>query len=317
VQGNTDSELAIVLVAYNCEAWLGRCLKALPSALAGRSADVVVVDNASSDDSAEVASAHHGVTLIRNHENLGFAAAVNQGVRASSARWVLLLNPDTDPGPGAIDNLLTFALAHPENRLYGGRTLREDGTLDPASCWGLPSLWSTLCFALGLTTAFRGSRLFDPESLGRWQRDSVREVGMVAGCLMLVGRDTWDELGGLDESYFVYGEDADFNARARKLGASPIVVPSAQIVHAKGVSSGSSHLPLLLSGKITFARKHFPQGQATLVVWMLRSGTAVRAVASRALVRETIWTEAWVRRSEWWSGFPQGAVVRQSSPGGR
>jgi GT2 family glycosyltransferase len=291
------------MVAYNCADWVGRCLVALPAALAGRSAEIIVVDNASSDHSVDVVKKHLDSLLIQNRQNVGFAAAVNQGVRASDSRWVLLLNPDTDPCRGSIDALVEFAEAHPENRIYGGRTLKEDGSLDPASCWGLPSVWSTMCFAMGLNTIFQGSRFFDPESLGRWQRDSVREVGMVTGCLLLVDRHTWDALGGFDERYFVYGEDADFSARARAIGALPIITPSAQIVHAKGVSSGDSHLPLLLAGKITYARQHFPGIQASMVVCMLRLGTAIRALASRALMRETIWTSAWRRRPEWWTGF--------------
>ena len=217
---------------------------------------------------------------------------------------MLLLNPDTLPRPGSLHALLEFAESHPENKIYGGRTLKEDGSLDPASCWGLPSVWSTACFAVGLTTVLQGSRIFDPESLGRWQRDTVREVGMVTGCLLLVTRETWEALGGLDERYFVYGEDADFSARAKALGARPIITPSAQIVHAKGVSSGDSHLPLLLAGKITYARQHFPGARAGLVVSMLRTGAAVRALGSRTLRRETIWTSAWTRRREWWTGFP-------------
>lgn len=298
------SELAVVLVAYNSADWLGRCLGALPEGLAGRSAEIIVVDNASSDGSAEIAAAHPDVFLIRNSRNVGFAAAVNQGVRASGSPWVLLLNPDTLPHPGSLNALLEFAESHPSNQIYGGRTLQEDGSLDPASCWGLPSVWSAVCFGMGLTTVFQRSRIFDPESLGRWERDTVREVGMVTGCLLLVRRQTWDALEGLDERYFVYGEDADFSARARALGARPIITPSAQIVHAKGVSSGSSHLPLLLAGKITYARRHFPAGRARLVVSMLRAGIVVRAAGSRALRRETIWTSAWTRRREWWTGFP-------------
>lgn len=298
------NELAVVMVTYNCADWVGRCLDALPASLAGRSAEVVVVDNASSDGSAAAVAAHPGVRLVENERNVGFAAAVNQGVRASSAPWVLLLNPDTDPRPGSLAALLDFAEAHPSNQVYGGRTLKEDGSVEPSSCWGLPTVRSAVCFALGLNTAFPGSRLFDPESLGGWQRDTVREVGMVTGCLLLVPRSTWDALGGLDEQFFVYGEDADFSARARALGARPIITPSAEIVHAVGVSASSSKLPLLLAGKITYARRHFPGAQAPLVVSTLRIGAVLRALGSRALRRETIWTAAWQRRREWWDGFP-------------
>lgn len=294
----------MVLVTYNCADWVGRCLDALPAALAGRSAEVVVVDNASVDGSVAAVLRHPDVDLLTNERNVGFAAAVNQGVRASSAPWVLLLNPDTDPRPGSLDALVAFAEANPMHLVYGGRTLTEDGAVEPSSCWGLPSVWSTLCFALGLNTVFQGSRVFDPESLGGWRRDTVREVGMVTGCLLLIPRSTWDALDGLDEQFFVYGEDADLSARARAIGARPIITPSAEIVHAVGVSASSSKLPLLLAGKITYARRHFPGRRAGLVVSLLRIGAGVRALGSRALRRETIWTAAWQRRGEWWDGFP-------------
>jgi N-acetylglucosaminyl-diphospho-decaprenol L-rhamnosyltransferase len=298
------NDLAVVLVTYNCADWVGRCLDALPAALAGRSAEVVVVDNASADESVAAVLRHPEAELLVNERNVGFAAAVNQGVRASDAPWVLLLNPDTDPRPGSLDALLTFAEANPTHLIYGGRTLREDGAVEPSSCWGLPSVWSTICFALGLNTVFPRSRVFDPESLGRWPRDTVREVGMVTGCLLLIPRSTWEALGGLDEQFFVYGEDADLSARARALGARPIITPAAEIVHAVGVSASSSKLPLLLAGKITYARRHFPGAQAQLVVTLLRTGAGVRALGSRALRRETIWTAAWQHRRAWWDGFP-------------
>lgn len=297
------AEVSIVLVTYNCADWLGRCVGALPAALRGRTAQIVVVDNASHDDSAALAARYEHVLLIRNDENVGFATAVNQGVDASSARWVLLLNPDTEPSAGSIDSLMSFADAHPSNLIYGGRTLTEDGRVDPHSCWGLQTVWSAVCFGLGLNTVFAKNRVFDPESLGTWQRDSTREVGMVSGCLLLVRRETWEVLGGLDEQFFVYGEDADFNARARRMGARPIITPTAQIVHAKAVSSAESHLPLLLAGKITYARKHFSPVNSQLVIVLLRNGTALRALGSHILRRETIWTGAWRRRHEWWAGF--------------
>ena len=103
---------------------------------------------------------------------------------------------------------------NPGHGLYGGRTLWPDGTVCPGSCWGKPSLWSLFCFSTLLSTVFKGSRVFDPESLGGWQRDTVREVDIVTGCLLLAPREVWDELGGFDERFFMYGEDGDLALRA-------------------------------------------------------------------------------------------------------
>lgn len=301
-----SADVGIILVTYNSADWIGRCLDSLPAALDGRQAEVVVVDNASSDGSADlVAREHPEVRLIRSERNLGFSGGVNLGARASSAPWVLLLNPDMQARPGALRSLLEFAEKNPGHGVYGGRTLTVDGRTERSSCWGLPSLWSMACFALGLTTLFHHSRLFDPESLGRWDRDSVREVGMVTGCLLLVDRDDWERLGGMDERYFVYGEDADFSARARKLGLRPIITPDAEVVHAIGKSSNgpAGSMPLVLAGKVTYARTHFGRA-AAVVVALLRLGVFARALGSRVIGRGTKWAECWRGRAAWQQGFP-------------
>src|SRR5690606_31899250 len=112
-----------------------------------------------------IRAAFDDITVVDAGGNVGFAAGVNLGVRHSTARHVLLLNPDTEALPGAIDAIVGFARERPEFGLYGGRTLRPDGTTDPSSCWGDMTLWSLFSFAVGLSTMFKRSTLFDPESL--------------------------------------------------------------------------------------------------------------------------------------------------------
>lgn len=299
------ADLGIVIVTYNCIDWVDRCLDGLPAALDGLKAEVVVVDNASVDGSADQVARHAEVTLIRNAVNVGFARAVNQGAAQSSSAWILLLNPDMELRPGALRRLFDFAQSRPGHGIYGGRTLRPDGQVEPSSCWNLASVWSTFCFASGLSTAFARNRFFDPESIGHWPRDSVREVGMVTGCLLLTPRPVWDELGGLDEHYFVYGEDADFSARARKAGYRPIITPAAEVVHAIGVSSGDggAKMPLLLAGKVSYLNRQFTGPTRTIAIWLLRLGVLVRAVGAKATGRGRKWGTAWSRRSEWWNGF--------------
>jgi N-acetylglucosaminyl-diphospho-decaprenol L-rhamnosyltransferase len=305
--GGVPPEVTIVVVTYESADWVLRALAALPAALDGRRADVVVVDNASRDGSADLVAAERPeVTLVRNQVNVGFATAVNAAVEAAArSPWVLLLNPDTEARPGSLRRLLEFAESHPGHGLYGGRTLTPDGRLEPSSCWGLPTVWSTACFAVGLSTAFHRSPVFDPESLGRWRRDSVREVGMVTGCLLLVDRATWDRLGGLDERYFVYGEDADLAARARRLGLRPVITPDAEVVHAVGGSSPgeAGSRPLMLAGRVTYARTHFAPAAGAVVVGLLRLGVGLRALGARLTGRGRHWAAAWQRRAEWWDGF--------------
>jgi len=307
------SDLSIIVVTYNCESWVGRCLESLPGALQGLDAEVVVVDNASADSSADiVAHGYPDAKLLRNAVNTGFAAAVNLGARQASSDWILLLNPDMQARPGSLRALYEFAQTTPGRGLYGGRTLRPDGGVEPSSCWDLPTLWSTFCFAAGLSTLRPRSTFFDPESMGTWARDSVREVGMITGCLLLVPREVWNSLGGLDERYFVYGEDADFSARARAAGWRPTITPDAEVVHAIGISSNqsSSKMPLLLAGKITYAQTHFDGVARVAAIWLLRAGVAVRAFGSRLTKRGGKWGDAWTQRSSWWDGFGKRASQR-------
>jgi GT2 family glycosyltransferase len=251
------------------------------------------------------------VTLHALSDNLGFGRACNLALRGASSDYVLLLNPDTEVLDRAVDRLVGFARDHPEPGVYGGRTLRPDGTVDPSSCWGLPTLGSLVCFATGLSSAFRGHRLLDPESLGRWPRDSVREVGLVTGCLALVSTPLWHRLGGFDERFWLYGEDADFSLRARAAGARPTIVPQAQIVHVVGASSPdfARKKVLVLQGKVTYLDKHWPRLGA-MGRELLRVGVAVRALASavsgaaRGRPAGQGWGAVWRARAQWLEGWP-------------
>ena len=222
-----------------------------------------------------LATSPHGARVIQLQANIGFARACNLGIARSRGEHVMLLNPDAVLRPEAIDGLVAFFRRDPGTGLVGGRTLRPDGDLDPSSCWGAPSLWSWFCSATGLTSVFRRSRIFDPESLGSWQRDSEREVDIVTGCLLLTSREIWDRLGGFDEDYFMYGEDADLSMRAKELGFRPSITPQATAVHAVGASSSVrlDKLRLLHTGKATLARKRWSLGGGTRGLPCLRPGS--------------------------------------------
>jgi GT2 family glycosyltransferase len=231
---------------------------------------------------------------------------------------VLLLNPDAIIKDGAIEALVGLFADDPRRGLVGGRTIRPDGSLDPGSCWGRPTLWSYFCSAVGLTSMFRRSAWFDPEALGRWQRDSVREVDIVSGCLLLSSREVWQELGGFDPLFFMYGEDADLSLRARAAGYRPSITPSATVVHALSATTGTplAKQRLLLRGKVTLVRKHWPAAVATAGVLCLGGGIGLRALAEQLSRRQdrtmrTLWQE----RSQWGSGWSADPLLPRLAAG--
>lgn len=303
--------LSIVIVTYNSPEWTARCLDALTGDAAPTGAyEIVVVDSGSEPAARDALRARAGqARIVLVDGNIGFGNGCNLGVRHSTGERVLLLNPDAVALPSAIDALVAFDRAHPEHGIVGGRTLRPDGTVDPSSCWAKPTLWSLFCFATGLSTVFKRSRWLDPESMGRWERDSVREVDVVTGCLLLARREVYDALGGFDSDFFLYGEDADLSLRARAAGWRPAITPDAAVTHAVGASSasrGEKHI-LVLTGKATLARKHRRGVNRALAIALLQAGVGLRALPERLRHKENPdWLPAWRERARWRRGFPPG-----------
>jgi N-acetylglucosaminyl-diphospho-decaprenol L-rhamnosyltransferase len=305
-----SADAAVVVVSYNTAHLMADCLDSLDKERGTLEQQVIVIDNGSSDESVEVIGERAHVELIEAGENLGFGRAVNRAAATADAEFLVLLNPDTVVLDHAIERLVAFARAHPGHGLYGGRAVHRDGSFEGSSCWGLPTVWSMTCFALGLTTFFRGSARFDPESLGRWKRDSVRQVGIVTGCLLLVPLELWRDLGGFDERYFMYGEDADLAFRVHAAGMRPVITPEACIVHDVGGASKSrgDKLVLLYRGKATLLRDHFSGWQRRLVLGELVAGVALRTVLASIgpgarLPAADGWRQVWHTRRQWIPGY--------------
>ena len=314
-------DVSIVIVTYKCREAARDCLASIYETTSGVDFEVIVLDNASEDGTVEmVRSDFPDVRVIASPENLGFAAGCNAAAAEAGGDFVFLLNPDTVLHDGTVAHLVEFARSRPENGVYGGRTLRPDGELDPGSCWAAPSLWSLVCFATLLTTAFRGSRFFDPEAMGGWKRDSVREVDIVTGCLLFVTRSRWEELGGFDLRFFMYGEDADFSLRARGMGLRPIVTPDAVVTHEVGVSSKAQadKLILLSSGKATLLRKHWHGLRLRAGLFLLAAGAGLRALLGFGRGRwggsGSAWRDVWRERRRWLAGYPESPEGRPRSP---
>lgn len=302
----TPPAVSLIIVSYQTRELILRALSMLWASHPTVSYEVIVVDNASTDGSADaVASAFPDVRMVRLAHNVGFARAVNVGAARATGHWLLLLNPDTEPVGDVLGELVTFARAHPAHRIYAGRTLHTDGTDDGRSVFALPSLWAYVCFATGLSTVVRRSPLTNPEELPGLDRTTGGPVPAASGCLLLIERAFFTELGGLAPDFFMYSEDIDFCARATEHGASPVLVPSAQVRHVGGASSTSvGKRVMVLRGKTTYLRRRWSRPRAALGRALLATGIAIRALGARLTGRAGYWRGVWAQRRIWLPGWP-------------
>lgn len=304
-------EVTVIIVSYNTRELTVAAVRTLLENSPGLAMRVVVFDNASADGSAEaVAAAFPQVEVIANSDNIGFAAANNRIAGQATTPYVCLLNPDTETHANAINALLAFAKAHPQAGIVGGRTVFRDGSLNPASCWRMMTPWTLFTSTVGLARLFPNSGLFNREAIGGWRRDSVREVDIVVGCLMLVPTKLWRQLGGFDERFFMYGEDADLCLRARALGYRPTITPDATVMHLVGASTKrhADKVCAVMQAKSTLIRRHWPRwlvplGIAQLWLWGLVRGL-VSTIHPDAGQRSRL-RQIWRDRKRWLAGFPE------------
>jgi GT2 family glycosyltransferase len=302
-------EVSLILVSWNTRALTMGCLASLVAAPAALDFEIVLVDNGSSDGTAAaVRAAHPTVRIVNGDTNLGFAGGANLGAGAARGEFLLFLNTDTVVPVGAVDGLVAFAAENLNARLWGGRTVNSDGSVNLACCWARPTLWSILCVSFGLAALFPCSLLFNPESYGGWQRDSIREVDIISGCFLLIQKKFFDRIGRFDERFFLYGEDAELCLRARRNGAKPLFTPSATIVHLGGASSRPEDmLTYLWSARLELAGRLFGTFGGALAAWMMLAGSLLRYLgytlaswpSPSAAERRQMWKMVWQRRALW------------------
>jgi hypothetical protein len=322
----TPPKLSVLVVSYNTRELTLACLRSVV-AQTMLPYELIVVDNASADGSAAaIAAEFPGIVLLAERENHGFAGANNLAAGQARGAYLLLLNPDTVILDGAIDRLMAFAERCPQARIWGGRTLFGDRSLNPASCWRRMGLWNIFCRASGLTGIFPRSGVFNSEAYGGWDRGSERQVDIVSGCFFLISRADWQALGGFDAAFFMYGEEADLCLRAaRLLRAAPRVTPQAVIIHYGGASERvrADKMVRLLRAKRALIERHLPPWQRPLAralfrLWPLsrRAALGMLALAGRRAGGESraVWREIWVRRAEWQDG--SGGPHRRAGQGG-
>ncbi|SPD73163.1 putative glycosyl transferase [uncultured Desulfobacterium sp.] len=229
-------DVSIVIVSYNTSSVIDECIESIEKETRC-SFEIIVVDNASTDDSCEqIAKRHHNVRLIENRQNVGFARANNQGFEVAQGRYFLMLNPDTVILDNAIDKLIHFMDENPSVGICGPRNVGPNRELQ-YSCDHFPSIWNTFCSYTNLINRYPNIKLFRRSRMQYWDYAETRDVQKIMGCSLIVRSDLYKHLDGLDNNFFMYFEETDLCFRAIMGGSRVIYVPSAVIMHYGGESS--------------------------------------------------------------------------------
>jgi N-acetylglucosaminyl-diphospho-decaprenol L-rhamnosyltransferase len=270
--------LAIVIVNYNTRDLLRACLNSLQEATT-RSTAIWVVDNASHDSSVAMLQAEFPtVQLIRNEQNTGFAAANNLAIRAAlqqNAEFVLLLNPDTIAPVGSLDVLVDYLEQYPKVGACGPRLLLPDGSLDLACRRSFPTPEVSLYRMLGLAKLFPHSPRFARYNMTYLSPDIETEVDALVGACMLVRASVIHEVGLLDETYFMYGEDLDWAYQIKQYGWRIMYVPGAIIHHYKRASSSQRPFGAIrnfYAAMRIFYRKYYAATTPAPLGWLIEAG---------------------------------------------
>jgi N-acetylglucosaminyl-diphospho-decaprenol L-rhamnosyltransferase len=316
MRGSSHSETprprpSVIVLTYRSASTLSACIQALRPQVEELGGELLLVDNASPDDTVAVAR-DLGLDVVQTGANLGFAAGCNVAAGKATGDLIVLVNPDSVADEGALAALVDAVQADPDAGPLGGRAHHADGSYDRRSVLGRPSLRGAVLFALGLSTFRRGSRRLDPEHgpLYLSADDGPVPVNAVSGAFLAVPRPLWERLGGFDERFFLYGEDVDLSVRAAAAGWQPTLVPAAGYTHVGGVSStnaGGTGL-MLFRGKVELYRHHLGARSCRLAVVALQLGALLRGAAVLLPVpaiarRARPWWQLFRQRRRWRTGY--------------
>jgi len=230
----TSVEISVVIVAWNTRHYLELCLESLAKDPPRRSMEVLVVDNASADDTIEmIESRFPWVKLIKSKGNLGFSKGNNVAIRECQGWYIALVNPDVIVFPGCLDALADFLDENPKVGDVGPRVFNPDMT-QQSTCRRFPTLWNNLCSATHLEGIFKGRRFFAGEHMFYFKHDQTLAVDVIVGCFSMIRREAFDDVGLLDENLFMYGDDVDWCRRARNAGWQVVFYPGAHAIHDRG-----------------------------------------------------------------------------------
>lgn len=299
------TDLSVIILNWNTKEDLRRCLASMePSVLGQERAgagnagsgrrgagaalaeespiEVIVVDNASTDGSVQMAQEHFPwANVIANAQNVGYSAGNNLGIEAATGRHLLLLNPDTVIHDDALMTLVQFTDARPEAGIVGAKLLNRDGSLQ-YSCRRFPTLANGFFRDTPLGRLFPKNRYNRDYLMTNWDHSTPREVDWVSGAAMLIRRECLEEIGTLDEGFFMYCEDVDICFRARERGWKVFYCPDAVITHLIAQASDQNAAAMLMErhrSMYRFFRKHYADTAHPLIWPVVVAGLSARAGA--------------------------------------
>ncbi len=280
---NFIPKVSIIIVNYNVKDFLSQCLNSIYNSQTDFNFEVIVVDNNSSDSSVELIKRHYPqVTLIALDRNFGFGTANNKGFEVALGKYILILNPDTILQENTLQVMYEYMESNSDVGIAGCKVLNSDGTLQLACRRGFPTPWVAFTKLFGLQKLFPKSKFFGKYNLTYLDPNDFAYVDAISGSFMFARRQVYEQLGGFDSNFFMYGEDLDFCYRAKLNGWKIAYVPTTSIVHYKGQSTKRSIVDntfhFFRSMEI-FTRKHF--GKSILFIWFIKFGIFFRQFFSK------------------------------------
>jgi GT2 family glycosyltransferase len=277
-------DLSIIIVNYNTKELLKQTIQSVIDTTKNIRYEIIVSDNNSTDGSIEMLEKYFPeVKLIKNKDNLGFPKGNNVAVKKSIGRYVLLLNSDTVVIDNCLEKCIKYMDLHKGIGVLGCKVVLKDGQLDHACKRGFPTPEASLFYMLKLHKLFPDSKKFGQYTLGYLHEDEPNEVDSLTGAFMVLRRETVDEVGLLDEEFFMYGEDIDWCYRIKEAGWKVMYYPEAKIIHYKGASSKKKRFKTLYEfhrAMILFYDKHYRLKYNIFVTILVYLGVYVKFILS-------------------------------------
>jgi GT2 family glycosyltransferase len=277
-------DLSVIIVNYNVRHFLEQCIISVQNAIQHLNVEILVVDNNSVDDSvAYLKSCKAPVSCIFNTENVGFSKANNQAIKIAQGTYILLLNPDTIVAEDTLVKTLAYMYQHPEAGALGIKMLDSNGRYLPESKRGLPTPAVAFYKLFGLSACFPKSKRFGQYHLSYLRADQNQIVDVLSGAFMLIQKSVINKIGGLDERFFMYGEDVDLSYRITQAGYQNHYFAESSIIHHKGESTKKGNLNyvrLFYGAMAQFAEKHLPETTSWIFVRLIHFAIWLRAGAS-------------------------------------